>query len=85
MSEIVLADGRFAAVRPITVMDMLHATKLPPGIGTMAALCARCATLDGQEVPVDEWLAMEYGYVLPVFEQLAKQLEAAFKMREGVV
>ena len=83
-TEIVLSDGFFASVRNITVADMCIATKLPPGIATMAGLCSLCVKLDGREFSIDEWMILDYAYVLPVFEQLRKQLESAYSMKDGV-
>lgn len=83
-TEIVLSDGRFARFRTITVMDMVMAARVDPGISTIVALCARCVTLDDEKVSFENWMKMDYALAVPVFELINKQLASACKNREGI-
>ena len=83
-TEVVLADGRFATVRRITVGDMCVAGQAASGVAILARLSAMCVTLDDKMIDVDEWLAMDYEYAMPVFRQLSEQLSKAYQHRKGI-
>ena len=83
-TEVVLPSGRFAEVRSVTVADMIKATQVAPGLSTMMVLASLTTRIDGINVSLDDWLIMEYAEVLPIVAQLNRQLENAYKTKEGV-
>ena len=83
-TEVVLPSGRFAEVRNITVADMIKATQVAPGLSTTMVLASLTTRIDGINVSLDDWLIMEYAEVLPIIAQLNRQLENAYKTKEGV-
>lgn len=82
-TEVVLPSGTFATVRAILVSDMIAFSRLE-GIAAMAVLAQRCATFDGKELTIEEFLGLPFGEVQPVFEALNAQLKASFLTRFGI-
>lgn len=83
--EVVLPSGEFCRVGTIRVMDMAAAFSVGnSGILSMAILAHRLATIDGRSLTLDQVLQMSHADAAPIFHLLTKQMDKAFKTREGI-
>lgn len=81
--EVALPSGKFARVRSMTVGDMIaccDANHYAMG----AKLAVRCATIDGEQITLDQVLAMDFEDFAPINEVLGGFLIASMQTRKGV-
>lgn len=82
---VVLPSGGFCEVETIRVIDMAAAfAEGNTGILSMAILAHRLATIDGEPITLGQVLHMSHADAAPIFHLLTKQMDAAFKTREGI-
>jgi hypothetical protein len=80
--EFVLPSGEFAKLHPPTVVD--HFIAIAAKHLLFPALASRCVTLDGQSYTIEQWCAMDFERVAPVFAQIGAFYERATIAGKGV-
>lgn len=81
--EIVLPDGRFARLRPITVRDMLQAVTLQ-GVEMSIDLAVRCLEIEERAVQRIDVLNLEWSSWICITQLIDRQLVRAMVTKDGV-
>ena len=83
MVELVLPSGRFAQIRDATAGDIVYAYHSNPLLMTMI-LASRMVTLDGEEVPLADWLKMPLTDYSPIMNAVSSLTINATQQKKGI-